>query len=191
MNMKKLLLLPIVGIVVSMLGVSVLAAGSPSKGVTITDKDGKDITADFEINEKPLSSASNKDLTIIDGLKDDVAAVNKEADLADAELVACYDISSYGKHAGETITLTFTGVQQNTGDVFIVFHMGNTSEHSVGTTPTITVDGCSPFLIYRIAVKGSAPTGQYASPYIVLISVALVSAGAIFAVQAKKAKATK
>ena len=187
MNMKKLLILPIVGIVVSMLGVSVLAAGSASKGATIIDKDGNDITADFEINVKPVTSVPARDLTQIDGLKDEVAAVNKEADLATAEVVAAYDISSYSKHAGETITLTFTGVQQNDGDVFIVFHEGNSEEHSVGTTPTITVDGCSPFVIYRIAVKASSPTGQYAAPYIVMISVALAACGAVFAVRAKKA----
>jgi transketolase N-terminal domain/subunit len=42
--MKKLLILPIVGIVVSMLGVSVLAAGSASKGITATDADGNDVS---------------------------------------------------------------------------------------------------------------------------------------------------
>ena len=183
MNMKKLLILPIVGIVVSMLGVSVLAAGSASKGFTATDADGNDVSADYTITE---ISATAQDLTTIDGLSDKVKAVNSEADLANAELAAAYEVTSNGKRSSEQVTLAFTGVQQNTGDVFVTFHDGY-DEYSVGTTPTITVDGCSPFYIYRITVKGSAPTGQYATPYIVMVSVALVACGAVFAVRAKKA----
>ena len=184
MNMKKLLILPIFGIVVSMLGVSVLAAGSASKGITATDADGNDVSADYTITE---ISATAKDLTTIDGLSDKVKAVNSEADLANAELVAAYDITDTSKkHAGDEVLITFTGVQQNTGDVFVVFHDGY-DEYQVGTTPSITVTSASPFYIYRIAVKGSAPTGQYATPYIVMVSVALVACGAVFAVRAKKA----
>ena len=183
MNMKKLLILPIVGIVVSMLGVSVLAA-SATKDFTATEvSTGKDITVDYDGAQ---TSATAQDLTTIDGLSDKVKAVNSEADLANAELAAAYDVTSNGKRSGEKVTLTFTGVQQNTGDVFVTFHDGY-DEYSVGTTPSITVDGCSPFYIYRITVKGSAPTGQYATPYIVMVSVALVACGAVFAVRAKKA----
>ena len=183
MNMKKLLVLPIVGIVVSMLGVSVLAAGSASKGITATDADGKDVSADYTITE---ISATAQDLTKIDGLSDKVKAVNSEADLSKAELAAAYDVSSNGKHSGEKVTLTFTGVQASDGDVFITFHDG-LDEYSVGKTPSITVDGCSPFYIYRISVKSSSPTGQYAAPYIVMVSVALLACGTVFAVRAKKA----
>ena len=101
MNMKKLLILPIVGIVVSMLGVSVLAAGSASKGLTATDTDGNDVSADYTITE---ISATAKDLTTIDGLSDKVKAVNSEADLANAELAAAYDVTSNGKRSGEKVT---------------------------------------------------------------------------------------
>ena len=187
MNMKKLLILPIVGIVVSMLGVSVLAAGrSPSKDFTVTDANGNDITADYVGYEDP--GGSGFDLTTVDGLSDKVKAVNSEADLSKAELVTSFDISDYGKHSGnsEKVTITFTGVAKKDGDVFIVFHDGQT-EYSVGTTPSITVDYCSPFFIYRISVTSSAPTGQYAAPYLVMVSVALVACGAVFAVRAKKA----
>ena len=185
MNMKKLLILPIVGIVVSMLGVSVLAAGSATKAFTATEvSTGKDITVDYDGAQ---TSATAKDLTTIDGLCDKVKAVNSEADLANAELVAAYDITDTSKsHAGDEVLITFTGVQQNTGDVFVVFHDGY-DEYQVGTTPSITVTSASPFYIYRITVKGSAPTGQYATPYIVMVSVALVACGAVFAVRAKKA----
>ena len=182
MNMKKLMILPIVGIVVSMLGVSVLAAGSASKGITVTDSDGNDVTADFSVQE---ISTTAKDLTTITGLKEDVADVNKEADLANAELVAAYEITQNYSQGGKNITITFTAIQQNAGDVFIVFHDGY-DEYAVGTTPTITVGSSSPFYIYRIAVKGSSPTGQYATPYIVVLAGAMVVCGAAFAVRAKK-----
>ena len=184
MNMKKLLILPIVGIVVSMLGVSVLAA-SATKDFTATEvSTGKDITVDYDGSSV---TASKVDLTTIDGLKEKVVAVNSEADLANAELVAAYDISDTAKkHAGDEVLITFTAVQKNDGDIFIVFHDGY-DEYSVGTTPSIVVTSCSPFYIYRITVKSSAPTGQYAAPYIVMVSVALVACGAVFAVRAKKA----
>ena len=189
MNMKKLLILPIVGIVVSMLGVSVMAA-SATKDFTATEvSTGKDITIDYDGTQ---TSATAQDLTTIDGLSDKVKAVNSEADLSKAELVTSFDISDYGKHSGnsEKVTITFTGVAKKDGDVFIVFHDGQT-EYSVGTTPSITVDYCSPFFIYRISVTSSAPTGQYAAPYLVMVSVALVACGARRARSARGAGRTR
>ena len=185
MNIKKLMILPIVGIVVSMLGVSVLAAGSAAKDFTATEvASGDDITIDYD---GASFTATAQDLTTIDGLSDKVKAVNSEADLSKAELVAAYDVSDTNKkHAGDEVLITFTGVQKNDGDVFVVFH-DTYDEYAVGTTPSIVVTSCSPFYIYRIAVTSSAPTGQYAAPYIVMVSVALVACGAVFAVRAKKA----
>ena len=188
MNMKKLLILPIAGIVVSMLGLSVMAATrSPSKDFTVSDANGNDITADYVGYEDAQGAGTAVDLSSVDGLSDKVKAVNPNADVSQAKLVTCFDISDYGKHSGasEKVTITFTGVARKDGDVFIVFHDG-LNDISVGTTPSITVDYCSPFEIYRISVKSSSPTGQYATPYIVVLAGAMVVCGAVFAVRAKK-----
>lgn len=185
MNMKKLMILPIVGIVVSMLGVSVLAAGSAAKDFKATHvASNTDITSEYSGTE---ITATAIDLTTVDGLQDKVKSFNSEADLTKAELVAAYDIANTGvSYAGEEVLIEFTGVAKNSGDVFVTFHDGY-DEVNVASNPEIVVTSCSPFYIYRIAVTSSAPTGQYAAPYIVMVSVALVACGAVFAVRAKKA----
>ena len=86
MNMKKLLILPIVGIVVSMLGVSVMAAGSAQKNFKVTDESGTDITADYS-GDSFSTSVKLADLGL-DGLEDRIKETNKEAKIEDAEVVA-------------------------------------------------------------------------------------------------------
>ena len=184
MNKKRLMALPIVCVVVGLLGASVMAAGSASKGFTVTDANGNDVTANFEGTTVSGSGYDLSDDSEWDFLDSEIAEVNKEAKRADAELVAYYDIS--GKTNGK-VTITFTGLTANAGDVFIVFHEAGDYEYSVSSDPSITVSSTSPFLVYRIAVASSAQTGEYAASYIVMVSVALVACGAVFAVRAKKA----
>ncbi len=180
MNKKRLMALPVVCVVVAMLGASVMAAGSASKAFKVLDEDQNDITVDYE----GIEISSTFDLSTLDGLQDKVTAVNKEAKVEDAQLVAAYDITETKAHSGDK-TVIFTGVESKAGDVFVVVHDGK--EYEVGTSAQITVSDFSPFLVYKISVTSSAQTGEYAAPYIVMISVALVACGAIFAVRAKKA----
>lgn len=186
MNKKRLMALPIVCVVVGLLGASVMAAGSASKGFTVTDANGNDVTSNYDgtsVSGTAYDVSVDEDW---DWLDDEIAAVNSEAKRADAELVAYYDISAKGASNGN-VTITFTGLEANAGDVFIVFHESGDYEYSVSSDPSITVSSCSPFMVYRIAVSSSAQTGEYAAPYIVMVSVALVACGAVFAVRAKKA----
>ena len=49
------------------------------------------------------------------------------------------------------------------------------------------VKSCSPFYLYTAKAKSSAQTGDFAPAYVAIISVALLSCGAFFAIRAKKA----
>ena len=183
MNKKKFLMLPVVAVVVAMFGVSVLAA-SPAKSVTVKDADDNTVTATV------TETSETVDLTKIDGLADKVKAINSEAKLEDATFVVGYDISVSGGSAPYKVTVNAT---IGANEIGILVHKTasgvevlDVEKGAVGSLSG-TVNSFSPFLVYKIAAQSSAQTGEYAAPYIVMISVALVSCGAIFAIRAKKA----
>ena len=185
---KKLMALPVACVVVAMLGASVMAAGSAQKAFKVEDENGEDITIEYD--GTPIGISGNEKLTDLDGIQDEIDAYNKEAKAEDAELVAAYYIDPVNKdHAGEK-TVTFLGIDAKDGDVFVVVHFDSVTgdtDISVTNAPVITVDNVSPFYIFKITVQSSAQTGEYAAPYIAMISVALLACGAVFAVRAKKA----
>ena len=190
MNKKRLLALPVVCVVVAMIGASVMAAGSAQKNFTVTNEAGEDITANYSGLDVALSDDDKASLVEsfknIDGIQDQINEVNDKAKVEDAELVAVIDIQENVKTDGKK-TVTFTGIGSNSGDVFAIYHLGGTGESVVTSDPSITVDGFSPFLVFRIAVTSSAQTGEYATPYIVVLAGALVACGAVCVVRAKKA----
>ena len=190
MNKKRLLTLPVVCVVVAMIGASVMAAGSAQKNFTVTNEAGEDITANYSGLDVALSDDDKASLVEsfknIDGIQDQINEVNDKAKVEDAELVAVIDIEENVKTDGKK-TVTFTGIGSNSGDVFAIYHLGGTGESVVTSDPSITVDGFSPFLVFRIAVTSSAQTGEYATPYIVVLAGALVACGAVCVVRAKKA----
>ena len=51
----------------------------------------------------------------------------------------------------------------------------------------LLVSDLSPFAIAKASATTSAQTGEYAGTYIIMVAVALVAAGAVFAIRAKKA----
>ena len=190
MNKKRLLALPVVCVVVAMIGASVMAAGSAQKNFTVTNEAGEDITANYSGLDVALSDDDKASLVEsfknIDGIQDQINEVNDKAKVEDAELVAVIDIEENVKTDGKK-TVTFTGIGSNSGDVFAIYHLGGTGEYVITSDPSITVDGFSPFLVFRIAVTSSAQTGEYATPYIVVLAGALVACGAVCVVRAKKA----
>ena len=190
MNKKRLLALPVVCVVVAMIGASVMAAGSAQKNFTVTNEAGEDITANYSGLDVALSDDDKASLVEsfknIDGIQDQINEVNDKAKVEDAELVAVIDIEENVKTDGKK-TVTFTGIGSNAGDVFAIYHLGGTGESVITSDPSITVEGFSPFLVFRIAVTSSAQTGEYATPYIVVLAGALVACGAVCVVRAKKA----
>ena len=190
MNKKRLLALPVVCVVVAMIGASVMAAGSAQKNFTVTNEAGEDITANYSGSDFSLSDDDKASLVEsfknIDGIQDQINEVNDKAKVEDAELVAVIDIEENVKTDGKK-TVTFTGIGSNAGDVFAIYHIGGNGESVITSDPSITVDGFSPFLVFRIAVTSSAQTGEYATPYIVVLAGALVACGAVCVVRAKKA----
>ena len=184
MNKKKLMMVPVVAVVVAMFGVSVLAA-SPAKNVKVEDADKNTVAATV------TESSETVDLTKVDGLADKVKAINSEAKLEDAKFVVGYDVSTNEKNSPFTVTV-YTTISAN--EIGILVHKCSDGSVEVldvekGAVDSLsgTVNEFSPFLVYKIAVQSSSQTGEYATPYIVMISVALVACGAVFAVRAKKA----
>jgi len=182
---KKLMALPVACVAVAMLGLSVMGAGSAAKAFKVEDKDGNDITKLYDGVEVACPYDITEDSW--DFLDDDIEAQNSEAKREDAKLVASYEIDNITAVPDGNKTVTFLGLDANAGDVFVVLHEGGNFELVVGDAPVIVVSDCSPFYVFKISVQSSAQTGEYAAPYIAMISVALLACGAVFAVRAKKA----
>jgi len=195
MNKKRLLALPVVCVVVAMIGASVMAAGSAAKNFKVEDEAGNDITKNYSYDDYRSTYSDDEVAEIVKSMTEDdelvskVAAVNDKANVADADLVIMYDINEDVVTAGKK-TVTFTGLSSNAGDVFVIVHFSYTTgqaEYVVSDSPVITVSDWSPFAVFRIAVTSSAQTGEYATPYIVVLAGALVACGAVCVVRAKKA----
>ena len=200
MSKKKLLVLPvIVVILVSFLGLSVMAAGngSPSNdGFKVYDKNGSgsDVTAHFSGSQY----TGSVDITEDSKIQEKINKIDSKLKPGDFKTkVIAIDIT---KKAGDSqqgtspwkVLLTST---VKTDEVGIVAH--KKADGSVecrvfkgtgkNTCAYITgVTDFSPFVLYTAKVKSSAKTGDFAPAYIAMISVALLACGAVFAVAAKK-----
>lgn len=191
-KMKKLVVMPIIAVIVAMLGISVMAA-SPCSGVWhVVDKDGTDVCEFFVGNEIPNP---NWDLSTVPGLKAAVEA--KGLDINKLKFKAGYNVKrdegvSYDLEGRNPHTVYFP-VPLAADEYAIVIHQGkNGFAFNICTGPLseVYIGGItdfSPFAIYVGSPTTSPQTGDFAPAYIAMISVALISCGAIFAIRAKKA----
>ena len=190
MNKKRLLALPVIGLVVAMFSVAVLAA-SPAKGFKVYDKNMKDVTSEF--NGEAITTTTF-DPSTISGIQDALTAKDKDLKVGDFKYVIGYDIEPKGTAADTPYTVEIT-VDLGENEYAIVVHLnddGSLDRYEIvkGKASYVrisSINSLSPFLVFKASVKASAQTGEYAAPYIIMISVALVSCGAIFAIRAKKA----
>lgn len=190
MNKKRLLALPVIGLVVAMFSVAVLAA-SPAKGFKVYDKNMKDVTSEF--NGEAITTTTF-DPSTISGIQDALTAKDKDLKVGDFKYVIGYDIEPKGTAADTPYTVEIT-VDLGENEYAIVVHLnddGSLDRYEIvkGKASYVrisSINSFSPFLVFKASVKASAQTGEYAAPYIIMISVALVSCGAIFAIRAKKA----
>ena len=193
MSKKRLLIFPIAAIVISMLSISVLAA-SPCSGVWhVEDKNGVDVCEYFQGEEM---ENPGWDLSLVPGLKDTVEAKGVPFDTlrykvgfeVHRDTRVDYDLAGRGPHR------VYFPVPLAEDEYAIVVHKGSSGfyfEICMGPAHEVYIDNIydfSPFGIYAGKTTTPSPqTGEYAPAYIAMISVALVSCGAIFAIRAKKA----
>ena len=202
--------LPAIALVVSMMAATAFA-GSPTPGTHPTKVVGNLTTDDIIIIEgEDVEEVMGKKATDL-GFSE--SELQKEVDKVDSKIKAAdltvyvtfgaYLKSDYENNGPEvkgserTVdlggenTITVTCESEST-DAVLVFHFVNGAWKLVGkadstTTVTFTVSTLSPFAVVKASAKSSAQTGEYAGAYIVMVAVALVAAGAIFAIRAKKA----
>ena len=191
-KMKKLVVLPIIAVIVAMLGISVMAA-SPCSGVWhVVDKDGTDVCEFFQGHE---ISNPNWDLSAIPGFKAAVEA--KGLKVENLKFKAGYEVyrdSSvpYDLEGRNPHTVYFPVSLAENEFAFVVHKGVNGFAFNICTGPVSEVyikniSDFSPFAIYVGSPTTSPQTGDFAPAYIAMISVALISCGAIFAIRAKKA----
>ena len=193
MNKKKFLILPIVTIVLSLFSISVLGA-SPCSGVWhVEDKNGVDVCEYFQGEEM---ADPGWDLSKVPGLKEAVEAKGvpfetlkyKVGYEVHRDTRVDYDLEGRGPHR------VYFPIPLAADEYAIVVHKGANGfyfEICLGPAHEVYINNISdfsPFGIYAGKTTASSPqTGEYAPAYIAMISVALVSCGAIFAIRAKKA----
>ena len=192
-KMKRLIVMPIIAVIVAMLGISVMAA-SPCSGVWhVVDKDGTDVCEFFQGHEM---SNPNWDLSAIPGFKAAIEA--KGLKVENLKFKAGYEVyqdptrTDYDL-AGRNPHTVYFPVSLAENEYAIVVHKGqNGFAFNICTGPLSEVyisgiNDFSPFAIYVGSPTTSPQTGDFAPAYIAMISVALISCGAIFAIRAKKA----
>lgn len=196
MNKKKLIVLPIIAIVVAMFGIFIMGA-SPASGVwKVTDKEDHDVSEFFKGD--PIADPG-LDLTVVPGLVADIEAKGMKPSnfkfkcaynvYQDETRLADYSLADHNPHK------VYFKVTLAANEYAIVIHkssidgsytfnicMGPTNEVYIGN-----INDFSPFFVYVGAPTTSPQTGEFAPAYIAMISVALISCGAIFAIRAKKA----
>lgn len=191
-KMKKLVVMPIIAVIVAMLGISVMAASPCSGTWHVHDKNDKDVCEYFQGNE---ISNPNWDLSKVPGLEAAIKA--KGLEIKDLKFKAGYEV-----HRDTTVEYDLEGRNPHTvyfpvslaeNEYAIVIHNGkNGFAFNICTGPLSEVyisgiNDFSPFAIYVGSPTTSPQTGDFAPAYIAMISVALISCGAIFAIRAKKA----
>lgn len=194
MNMKKILAMPILCVVVAMLGVAVMAA-SPSRTFKVTLDYGTYESKEKFFHGDPISSTSFK-VSDIPGIDAALTAKDKDLKASDFSYLVGYNVKpNAGYSATEGPYRVYVTADIGANDYAIVVHLhedGTFDSYEIvkGAVSEVSIGGIndfSPFLVFKATVKASAQTGEYAAPYIIMISVALVSCGAIFAIRAKKA----
>ena len=193
MNKKRLLALPVICVIVAMMGISVMAASPCSGSWHVHDKAGNHVNQYFKGD--PIANP-NLDLSTVSGLKAAVEA--KGLELSDFTFKSAFDVYrdnsvSYDLAANNPHTVLFQ-VTVDAGQPVIVIHEKSANsydfaidEYSEGLVCISGVTSFSPFYIYVGGPTNSPQTGDFAPAYIAMISVALISCGAIFAIRAKKA----
>ena len=193
MSKKRLLALPIVAIVVALFGVSVMAASPCSGSWHVHDKDNIHVNQFFKGD--PIANP-NLDLSTVSGLKAAVEA--KGLKLSDLTFKAAYDVYrdttvEYDLAGRNSHTVLFEVTVAAGQHVIVIHKTGDNSydfaidEYNEGLVCISGVTSFSPFYIYVGGPTNSPQTGDFAPAYIAMISVALISCGAIFAIRAKKA----
>ena len=197
MRKKKLYILPvIVLVIVSIMSISVLAAGSPElnllkawgkngKGTNITDK---------FIVENLGTEEAGYDLTKIKGLQKEITAKDSKLKISDFKLkVAVYVDKKLEVPGEKPWRFEFPSYTVPKGYVYIVVHdhedgsQDHVVENGAGKAAYMDgIQGCSPFYVYAAKAKSSAQTGDFVPMYVALISVGLLTCGAFFALRAKK-----
>ena len=194
MNKKKLLAMPIVAVVVAMLSIFVMAA-SPVTGVfEVHDKNDDDQSKEFvgvEIADPGIN------FSVVPGLVADIEA--KGLKVSDFKYKIGYEVtqdpnSTYDIANGNPHTV-YIKVNLAADEYAIVIHKSSvngsfTFNIVTGPASKVSIGGIndfSPFYVYVGSKSSSPQTGDFAPVYIAMISVALISCGAIFAVRAKKA----
>ena len=195
MKMKRFLAMPIMCLVVAMLGVAVMAA-SPSKSFKVHLDNAADTDRSYEFNGTSISSTTFK-VSDIPGIDAALTAKDKDLKASDFNYLVGWDVEPNDPNHtfSEAPYRVFITADIGANDYAIVVHLddnGNLDRYEIikGATSEVSIGGInsfSPFLVFKATVKASAKTGEYAAPYIIMISVALVSCGAIFAIRAKKA----
>lgn len=193
MNKKRLLVLPIICVIVAMMGISVMAASPCSGSWHVHDKAGNHVNQYFKGD--PISNP-NLDLSTVTGLQAAVEA--KGLKLSDFTFKSAFDVYrdttvTYDLASNNPHTVLFE-VTVAAGQHVIVIHKTGggaydfaIDEYSEGLVCISGVTSFSPFYIYVGGPQNSPQTGDFAPAYIAMISVALISCGAIFAIRAKKA----
>ena len=193
MNKKRLLALPIICVIVAMMGISVMAASPCSGSWHVHDKAHNHVNQYFKGDPIPNP---NLDLSTVSGLKAAVEA--KGLELSDFTFKSAFDVYrdttvTYDLAANNPHTVLFE-VTVAAGQHVIVIHEKSANsydfaidEYSEGLVCISGVTSFSPFYIYVGGPTNSPQTGDFAPAYIAMISVALISCGAIFAIRAKKA----
>ena len=215
--MKKFLAaIPVIGVVIAMLGASVLAA-SPEPGIPPVDVIDPDhvITVDdiVIIPGEDLMNVSGKKATDLVSEAEINAALERigktgKVEIKDLEVVytfGCYvksDWQDYGHHIeihpmfSHPIEIR-AAFNADASDVVLVLHYerdwGGTGGtwYIVGTADTTStvdfkVNGLSPFAVVKASPASSAQTGEYAGTYLVMVAGALTACGAVFMMRAKK-----
>ena len=193
MNKKRFLVMPIVAVVVAMLGISVMAA-SPSTYFKVHNYNDDDVGTNFE--GTAITTAPSLDLSSISGLEAEVKAANSNLKLSDFKYKVGYNVRcvnteySVGANNSHTVFITCSVAAD---EVAIIIHDGtdgiqyNVMKGAVSEVKIGGINNFSPFYVYVGSAATSPQTGDFAPAYIAMISVALISCGAIFAIRAKKA----
>lgn len=210
---KRFMTLPVIGIVVAMLGASVFAASPSPTGFHVYDPTvPEDVFPDHEVTQYFVmedgylnDAVPDPVLADIDGIQDKINSKDSSLKVADFSIVKRFNIhlnNAVGVDDDYVPSVNRVSVDFKTAknEVAILLHYNkNASSPAGGKWEFVAiakdasvldgaVNGCSPFAIFKASAKSSAQTGEYVGTYIVMISVALVACGAVFAIRAKKAE---
>lgn len=203
---KTFAALPTMAVVVSMFAASVFAA-SPTAGTKPISVSGGGYSVDdiIIIEDEDLEGVDGEKATDLGfsakELQKEVDKIDSSIDAKDLEVFYTFgaylksDYTGSGHEAtvdlGDDVTIRVSCDSEST-DAVLVFHYVDDEWEIVGKADStssvkFTVDSLSPFAVAKASAESSAQTGDYAGTYIIMVAAALVAAGAVFAIRAKKA----